>query len=579
MKKYLFFALIIALASFLGSCDTGNTAGQTLTPAQGGKYYGGVFKTNETEFFRSLYPLNITEVVGHRITNQIYEGLVSLSQKDLSIEPCLATSWSVNESATEYVFHLRKGVKFHDDECFADGKGREFTAKDVKYCLDKLCEADPNNQGFWVFQGLVKGADEYNQSTVDGKPLEGGVSGVEVVDDSTIKITLLRPFASFLQKMALPFCQIFPKEAFDKYGIQMREKCVGTGPFMLKKVVQDETVVMIKNPNYWGKDADGNSLPYLEGIKMSFIKEDKVELLEFKSGNLDLKYRIPLETFDQVIDAQGNLTPDYSKFQKQEIVEMTTQYYGYLLQDPNGIFSNKKLRQAFNYSVDRNKLVEYTMKGQGVPAFAGMVPPCFKDFDNAQVKGYDYNPEKARQLLSEAGYPNGQGLPTITLQINSGGGRNVSVAEAVKKMIEETLNVKIEITQLVWPQHTENIETGKVGFWRLGWVADYPDPENFLNLFYSVHVPDKLSEKAYINSFRYKSPTYDAVFEKALQTLDDKERNKLYEQADQIAMDDAVMLPLFYTKSYRLLQPYVKNYPQNPMEYRLYREVYFDKSE
>lgn len=538
--------------------------------------YGGVFRMNENEYLRSLYPHNITEVVGHRIASQIYEGLVMLSQNDLSVVPCLAERFEVDSTATRFRFYLRKGVFFHDDPCFPNKKGREVTAHDFKYCFTKLCEANANNQGSWIFEGKVKGCAEYLASTRSGKPLPEGVSGIKVVDNYTLDITLEQPFASFLYLLAMPFATVFPREAVETYGNDMRIKAVGTGPFVIKAVKEDDAVILSRNPHYWGKDADGNPLPYLDGIRFSFIKERKAELLEFKKGHLDLMYRLPLEMIDEIIDKHDSLQPAYRKFILQTTSSLATNYYGFLHQDK--LFANKDVRIAFNYAIDRKRICDFTMKGTGIPAIHGMVPPGMKGFETKAIKGYDFHPEKAREHLAKAGYPNGKGFPEITLQINSGGGTNEQIAEAIQKMLQETLNIRINILKLPFAQHLENYETGKAQFWRAGWVADYPDPENFLNLFWSKHVPDKLSDKAYLNSVRYTSETFDQLFTRALQTADEHQRNLLYMAADQQLIDDAAVMPIFYYKDHRLLQPYVRNFPQNAMEYRNLREVYFEKT-
>ena len=160
---------------------------------------------NEVEDFRNLYPLNITEVTSHRIANQVYEGFVKLDQADLKIVPALAEKWDQNADASQWTFHLRKGVKFHDDPCFADGKGREVTAKDFIFCFEKLCSSSPENQQFGVtFKDRVVGANDYFQSTVDKKPLAGGVAGIKAIDDYTIQISLLHPFAGFLNILSTP---------------------------------------------------------------------------------------------------------------------------------------------------------------------------------------------------------------------------------------------------------------------------------------------------------------------------------------------------------------------------------------
>ena len=196
------------------------------------------------------------------------------------------------------------------------------------------------------------------------------------------------------------------------------------------------------------------------------------------------------------------------------------------------------------------------------------------------VKGYEYSPEKAKEHMAKAGYPNGKGFPQITLQINPGGGdRNVQIAEVVQKMLNENLGINIKIEQVQFAQHLESLETGKALFWRQGWIADYPDPENFLNLLFGQHVPADISTKAYINPMRYQSTAYDSMFNAALREVDDAKRMDLFRQADQIQVDDAAILPIFYDENTRLIQVYVKNFPSNSMEYRDMTEVYFDYDE
>jgi oligopeptide transport system substrate-binding protein len=570
MSKYLCLAMLFA--ALLSSCNNGGAEKEKETrKAKGGVKYGGVFRENETEYFRSIFPQNITEVVGHRITNQVYEGLVVMNQADLSIEPALAESWSVNDSATKFIFKIRKGVFFHDDACFADGKGREVTAHDFLYCFEKLCTPAASNQGFWLFESVVKGA----KAMYDAKDTKSVDFGVKAVDDYTLVISLEQPFAGFLSRLAMPFCAVFPKEALEKYGEEMRDKAVGTGPFVIKKILTDEGVYLARNEKYWAKDEFGNQLPYLDGVKFSFIKEEKVEMLEFRKANLEMKYRLPLDAITEILDKNGNLQGEYKKFELQKTTELALAYYGFLHTDK--IFSNVHVRKAFCYAIDRAKIVDYTVKGEGVPAFNGIVPIGMAGFNNEAVKGYNFDLVKAREELKQAGFPDGKGFPKVTLQINSGGGRNEKVAEAITAMLKENLNVEVNITQLPFAQHLENYEVGKASFWRAGWIADYPDPENFLNLCYGKHVPAKPTDKAYLNAYRYKNPVYDKLFQEALSTTDFEKRNRLYEQLDQIAVNDAVMLPIYYNINRRLVQTYVRNFPVNGMEYRNFKSVWLNK--
>jgi oligopeptide transport system substrate-binding protein len=570
---------IVILFLLIAGCFSPSRSGDSnLQKApKGNVYYGGTFHFNEEEYFRSLFPHNIGEVGGHRIANMIYEGLVRLKQDSLTLEPSLAERWEVNEHATQYTLHLRKGVKFHNDPCFPNGKGREVTAQDIKYCFDLLCSPSSTNIGWDYVRGRIVGSEEHYEAVKKGSKPEGGVKGIKIIDDYTLQIDLNQPFSSFLYILAMPFGYIFPHEAYEKYGIEMRIKAVGTGPFYIKTVRENEAVILLRNTHYWDKDQYGNQLPYLNGVRFSFINDKMAELLKFKEGKLDMVFKLPFEIMDEIVDRKGNLQGEYQNFVFQDLVSMSVQYYGFLTDGK--IFADKRLRQAFCYAVNRDKIVEFTLKGSGVPGIYGFVPPAFPNYNHAALNGYNYNPEKARALLAAAGYPNGKGMPEVTLQINSGGKRNEQVAEAVQKMLREVLNIRVKIAKVPFSQHLEMQETRKTDFWRAGWIADYPDPENFLTFLWSKHLPKNPNERTYQNTFRYRNEQYDQLFAQALQIVDEKQRNELYQKADQIALDDAPFLPLYYDKDKRLLQKYVRNFPQNPMEYRLLHKVYFEPQE
>lgn len=564
----------ILIAILLVSCAGEQKREFKLRPAKGGRYYGGTFRTNEEEYFKSLYPLNITEVVAHRICDQIFDGLVTFDDSTLAVIPSLAEKWEIDASSKIYTFHLRKGVFFHDDPCFPNGKGRELKAQDVKYCFDRLCYHNPaDNQGFWIFKGVVKGASEYDSLTAAKIKPDSGVSGVRVIDDYTIQVELERPYAVFLARLALIFGKIYPHEAVEKYGSEIRMHPVGTGPFYMKVNKDNQVTFLARNPSYWQKDSFGNQLPYLDALRISFIKEKKNELLEFSKGNSDLVYRFPLEMIDEIVDYKHQLKPAYKGFQLQFMPQISIQYYGF--QHQGKIFNNVNVRKAFCYAIDRQKLCDFTLKGTGFPAIYGSVPPGTGTFDSKTVKGYNFDPAKAQEYMAKAGFPKGKGFPKVTLELNSGGSRNSQVAEALKKMIEETLGIELDLLVVPWAQHTEAVETAKIDFYRLGWQADYPDAENFLNLFHSKYVPDNITQKTYINSFRYKSKVFDAYFDEAVATIDEAKRNALYTKADQQMIDDAVVLPIYYDVDYRLVQPNVRNCPQNAMEQRDFTEVYF----
>ncbi len=575
MKKL--FLSFVALTLIFSCGQEASTEGG-LSALNGGKFAGGVLRMNEVEDFRNLFPLNITDATSQRIANQIYEGLVKLSQKDLSVVPALAESWTRNEDATVWTFRIRKGVKFHDDECFG-GTGRKVKAEDFKWCFDQLCTSDPSNVWFeGTFKGRVKGADEYFQSTKDKKPIEGGVSGIKVLDDHTLEITLSQPFAGFLNMLVIPGCYLFPKESIEKYGVDgLRVKAIGTGAFMLKTVKEGEAVILERNPDYWAKDADGNQLPYLDAVRFSFIKEKKQELLEFQKGNIDMLFRIPTENIGDIL-SDLDKAKDNAPFELQVSPAINLFYYGFL--HPVKPFDDKRVRLAFNHAIDRQKIVDFTLKGDGIPAMYGIVPPVpnFEDkgYNFKGLKGYVFDVDLAKKLFAEAGYPNGKGFPPITLQINSGGGdRNVMIAQVIQSMFKENLNIDINIETLPAVQHWDKIESGQTLFWRSGWISDYPDPESFLTLLSSAHIPAKITDRSFLNTTRFKNAKYDSLFTLANRQIDDKKRYDLYMQADQVQIDEGALMPILYEEIYRLVHRNVKDFDVNAMEYRDVSRVYF----
>jgi oligopeptide transport system substrate-binding protein len=576
MKKIFIPIVASFFALGLASCSDESKDKHDGEEGKGGVYMGGVMRMNEVEAFKSLNPISVNEVVGWHIGCQIFEGLVKFDQKDLTILPALARDWESNENQTEWTFHIRQGVKFHPDACFSDGKGRLLTANDVKFCFDKLCTADAANAQFDVtFKDRVIGSNEAFTSSKAGKDIP--VSGIKVVNDSTLVISLKDPFAGFLNILAMPGCWVYPKEAVAKYGVDLRIHPVGTGPFYLETVKEGEVLIMKKNPEYYGVDANGNKLPYLDGLKYTFIREKKAEILEFKSGNLDMVYRLPVEVFHDVMGDLEHAKERKTDFQILSSAAFNTNYLGFNTTSP--VFSKKDVRLAFNYAIDRHKIADFTIQGEGTSADYGMVPyvEAFEKegYNYKNLKGYTFDPAKAKEYLKSAGYPDGKGFPELTLQINgSGGDRNILIAEVVQKMLKENLNVDIKINTVPLTEHSEQISSGKTDFFRLAWVADYPDPETFLTLFYGKHLPENNSDKSYINYTRFKNAKFDSLFSASFTEPDKAKRYALLAQAEQVVLDEAPFMPIFYDDNYRLEQLNVANFPENPLNYMDLSVVY-----
>ncbi|RPI67900.1 MAG: hypothetical protein EHM43_06360 [Ignavibacteriae bacterium] len=305
------------------------------------------------------------------------------------------------------------------------------------------------------------------------------------------------------------------------------------------------------------------------------MKDDKLQLLEFASGKLEESYRIPNEFFANIVDENKKPTGKFSRFTLLHVPALSTQFYGFLTIDP--LFKDERIRKAFNMAVDRRRIIRYVLHGQAAgPAEHGLVPSSMPGYAHDSVRGYRYDPDMARTLLAEAGYPDGKGFPEVTLQLNAGGGRNISIGETIQGMLKENLNVDVKLLQVEFAQHLESIDGGKAPFYRLGWVADYPDPETFLNLFYGKLVPASGGISP-INSVRFTKAEFDAAFEKAIVTTDRAERMRLYRVAEQIAMDHAPMLLIIHDEDYRFIQPYVRDYQNNAMDRLRLHGVWFER--
>ena len=567
-------ALTLSLV-LCSSCSGDKTENHDGAEGKGGVFMGGVMRMNEVEAFKSLNPIAVNEIVGFHIGSQLFEGLVKFDQNDLSIKPAIARSWDINENQTEWTFHIRQGVMFHADPCFADGKGRALTAKDFKVCFDKLCTADPNNAQFDVtFKDRVVGANESFEASKTGKNLS--VAGVKVIDDSTLTISLKTPFAGFLNVLAMPGCWAYPKEALDKYALDMRVHPVGTGPFQLETVKEGEVLIMKRNPNYYGVDKDGNKLPYLDGLKYTFIREKKAEILEFKSGNLDMVYRLPVEIVPEILGDLEHAKDRKTEFQILNSTAFNTNYLGF--NTTSAAFNKKEVRLAFNFAIDRHKIADFTLQGEGNSGDYGIVPyvEAFeKDgYDFKGLKGYTLDVDKAREYLKKAGYPDGKGFPKVTLQINSGGGNNILIAEVVQKMLKENLNVDVDINTVPFAEHIDQVQSGKVDFFRFAWIADYPDPETFLTVFYGKHVPTSATEKSFINYTRFKNARFDSLFAASFTEPDKAKRYAMLAKAEQVLLDEAPFMPIFYDENFRLEQLNVRNFPENAMNYMDLSVVY-----
>ena len=536
--KSLALACLAPGLLFICSCSGRNDANKNI------------FHYNEQTGIASLDPAFAKNQSTMWAVHQLYNTLVEVD-KDLHIVPSIAKSWEISDDRLVYTFHLRGDIFFHDDDAFPGARGRKVTAEDVLYSFNRIIDKQTASPGAWIFNGKID-----------------STRGFSAVSDSTFILKLERPYMPILGILSMQYCSIVPREAVEKYGVDFRQHPVGTGPFAFVAWEEGQALILKRNRNYFEKDSAGNRLPYLDGVKISFYDSKATEFLLFRQQQLDFINDIESSFKDEVLTKKAELRKNWKgKIILQTHPYLNIEYLGILVDTSNDLVKNsplrsKKIRQAINYGFDRKKMILYLRNSLGIPAESGFVPSGLPSFDSSKVRGYSYNPVKCKELLSEAGFPDGKGLPAIkllTIPIYS------DLAEFIAKQLEEAgIPVQVDVVQKsLLLDLTSN---SRALFFRGSWIADYPDAENYLSVFYSKN-------PAPPNYTRYKNPVFDVLFERALAETTDTLRYKLYQQADQVMIDDAPVVPLWYDEVIHLVQPNVKGFEPNSLNLLELRRV------
>jgi len=500
-----------------------------------------VFRYNESKGIATLDPAFAKSQVLIWPVNQIFNGLVQMNNQ-LSIKPCIAKSWEIAKNGKRYTFYLRNDVRFHHFNLFPDGKGRIVTAHDFEYSLNRIIDPKTGSPGAWIFNQVAE-------------------NGIAAIDDTTLQIKLKNPFPAFLGLLTMPYCSVVPKEAIDYYKQDFRNHPLGTGPFQFKLWKEGEKLILTKNPNYFEKNEEGNPLPYLDAISITFINDKQSEFLEFLKGNIDFISGLSPANKDELITRNGRLNPKYEN-QIKMISQpyLNTEYLGFLL-DTSKISNkkspvlNKKIRKAINYGFDRKKMIKYLRNNIGTPATNGFIPKGMPSFSD-NVKGYEYKPGKTRELLKEAGYPKGEGLPPINLTTTSD---YLDLCEYIQQELAK-FGIEINIDVSTGATFREMVAHSKLEFFRGSWIADYPDAENYMALFYS-----KNFSPTGPNYTHYANKSFDYLYQKAMDETIDSIRYKLYRQMDRIVTNDAVVVPLYYDEVVRFVHHNINGFESNPM--------------
>lgn len=504
-----------------------------------------VFRYNESAGITSLDPAFARNQANIWAVNQLFNGLVQLDS-NLIVQPCIAKRWTVSDDGKTYTFFIRTDVYFHDDPSFSDRKGRNVTADDFVYSFRRLADKKLASPGAWVL-GMVQ--------------LVNGLPDVSSINDTTLIIRLQKPFPPFLGMLSMQYCSVVPKESITYYKNDFRSNPVGTGPFRFKMWKEGVKLVMLKNDQYFETEHN-NRLPYLDAVAITFIIDKQSAFLEFVKGNLDFMSGLDASYKDEILTPSGKLNPSYAnKIRMTSQPYLNTEYLGFLVDGSNPLMQNspmmkKEVRQAINYGFDRKRMMRYLRNGIGKPGTHGFIPAGLPGYAETPGFGYEYNPEKARQLLAEAGYPMGKGLPPITLSTNAS---YLDLCQFIHSQLSQIgIDMKIDVS----PPATlrENIAQARVVFFRGSWIADYPDAENYLSLFYSPnHSPDGP------NYTQYSNKAFDKLYNAAFIENDLVKRSFIYRSMDSLLMQDAPAVVLFYDQVLRFSRLNITNLGSNPL--------------
>ncbi|WP_462248881.1 ABC transporter substrate-binding protein [Ferruginibacter sp.] len=544
LKHYSLFIGFLSLSIIIASCNSHQHADKTI------------FRYNESSGLASLDPAFAKNKQVMWSVHQLYNTLIEIDST-MQMAPSLAKRWDISKDNLVFTFYLRNDVFFADDECFASGKGRKLTAQDVEYSFKRITDKNTASPGAWIFNNRID-----------------SINGFTAINDSVFQLKLIRPFQSILGILSMQYCSVVAKEAVEKYKNDFRRHPVGSGPFSFVAWEEGQALVLKKNENYFERDTAGNRLPYLDGIKVSFYDSKATEFLEFQQNRLDFIDDIDPSFKDEMLTKTGNLKKIWEgKIELQKQPYLNIEYLGILVDEQNELVKNsplrlQKIRQAINYGFDRRKMMLYLRNSIGIAAESGFVPCGLPSFDSVNVKGYQYNVAKAKQLLAEAGYADGKNLPEIKLlTIPIYGDLGNYIANELRQI---GINIQVEVIQK--SLLLEQTSKSQALFFRGSWIADYPDAENYLSVFYSKN-------PAPPNYTRYKNATYDLLYEKSLSEKNDSLRYKLYQQMDKIIIADAPVVPLWYDMAIHLVHTNIKNFPANSLNLLELRRTKKDNTE
>jgi oligopeptide transport system substrate-binding protein len=473
---------------------------------------------------------------------EIFSGLVTFD-RDLNLVPDLAERWEVSDDGTVYTFFLRENARFHN--------GKPVRAQDFKWSLERACDFRTRSTTADTYLGDIVGCRDKLRGNADE------VKGVRVIDDQTLEITIDKPRVYFLAKLTYPTAYVLDQENVERGGRTWTDKPNGTGPFKLAEFNFGERIVLERNDDYYREP-----MPQLERI--DFVLSGGSRMVMYEQGELDMT-SVGLNDIERVTDPTNPLNAELNIVESMGIF-----YIGLNTNQPP--FDDMKVRQAFNYALDRQRIVDVVYK-KTVPVAWGVVPPTMPHYNNPDLKPLEYDLQKALELIAESKYGDVSEFPDITFHVLGAGGATGRIIEAIVASYEENLGVQIEVQQTDWATFLSDLtrtdNPNQMWGGEAGWIADYPDPHDFLDVLFRC---DSMQ-----NHTGYCNPKVDDLLDQAGSEEDPDRREALYRQVEQIVVDEAPWVPLFFEVQYWLVKPYVKDAYIPPMVIPKYQYYHLER--
>lgn len=561
MKKFFYILFVFIL--FL-SCTNRNKS----------EFSGGKIRMCIDSEPLTYISYEISDYYSFIVLGQVMEGLVSIDPHTLKITPQIASSWTISDDGMVYLFDIRKDAYFHKHPAFKSYKDRLLTTSDIIKTFELVCSPTKKQSetvGYnYLLKDILVGAEDFyigKSKTIKGL----------TVKDGKIQIELTQKDDNFLYKLAQIQLSIQAEEIIEADAIA---DIIGTGPFVYDQYVGGESprILLARNEEYYEKDEQGKQLPYLDSIKF-YIQNRKLEQLDmFENKDIDLILSLPTSKITKMVEGRlsdFNSSPPLLMLYKNPT--LNTHYFSFNMNDPR--FSNVKVRQAFNYALDKERLGREVLKNQyNELGSYGVVPPVINsfrgyDFNGVKKFGYDYNPEKARKLLAEAGYPNGQGFGSVNLRFSLGD-RNSAVADEFAQQIFQVLGINVNIDGSSFEQLNNDAIDGNGDLFKSSWVADYPQPESFLTNFLSSSIPDRGANRSGLNYSKYNSPKFDKLVDSAKKESNIGKKMKLYSEADMELLKNPPIIPLWYNGDIEIAYSEVRNLYFNSLSFFNFKKVY-----